>query len=292
MGVFVHPQGLCESAAIGDGSRVWAFAHVLAGAVIGRDANICDHVFVENDVILGDRVTVKSGVQLWDGVRLSDDVFVGPNVTFTNDPFPRSKAHPDAYSPTTVMSGASIGANATLLPGVTVGPGSMIGAGSVVTHDVPPHAVVAGNPARVVRFVTTETVLEKAKPIELKLAEDSRGNLVVCEFADQLDFEPQRFFSVSGVPEGAVRGLHAHRACEQVLLCLHGMVTCFVDDGFGRAEYTLDRPNRGLHVPAMVWGSQYRFSEDAVLSVFASLPYDADDYISDYQDFVDGVRRR
>jgi len=93
MPVFVHPQGLCESQSVGEGTRVWAFAHVLPGARIGRDCNICDHVFVENDVVLGDRVTVKCGVQLWDGLRVADDVFIGPNATFTNDPFPRSKQH-------------------------------------------------------------------------------------------------------------------------------------------------------------------------------------------------------
>ena len=97
-GFFLHPDGRCETQAVGAGTRIWAFAHVLPGARIGRDCNICDHVFIENDVIVGDRVTVKSGVQLWDGLRVGDDVFIGPNATFTNDPFPRSKVYPDAYA--------------------------------------------------------------------------------------------------------------------------------------------------------------------------------------------------
>ena len=120
MPVFVHPQGLCESPHVGDGTRVWAFAHVLPSARIGRDCNICDHVFVENDVTIGDRVTVKCGVQLWDGLRVADEVFIGPNVTFTNDPFPRSKRH---KSPVVTMigHGASIGANATVVCGHTIG---------------------------------------------------------------------------------------------------------------------------------------------------------------------------
>ena len=118
---FVHPLGCCESVAIGPRTRVWAFAHVLPGARIGADCNICDHVFVENDVVVGDRVTVKCGVQLWDGLRVEDDVFIGPNATFTNDRFPRSKAYPETFAQTHVGRGASIGANATFLPGVSIG---------------------------------------------------------------------------------------------------------------------------------------------------------------------------
>lgn len=146
---FKHPSALVESKQIGPRTRIWAFAHVLPGAVIGADCNICDHVFIENDVRVGDRVTVKCGVQLWDGVVLEDDVFVGPNATFTNDPHPRSKQPPPAFSKTLVCTGASIGANATLLPGITIGPNAMVGAGAVVTHDVPANAIVIGNPAQI-----------------------------------------------------------------------------------------------------------------------------------------------
>ncbi|MEP7205980.1 MAG: acyltransferase, partial [Casimicrobiaceae bacterium] len=153
MAAFLHPQALCESPDVGDGTRVWAFAHVLPGARIGRDCNICDHVFIENDVAVGDRVTVKCGVQLWDGITLEDDVFVGPNATFTNDPFPRSRQRPPAFLRTTVAHHASIGANATILPGITIGPHAMVGAGAVVMRSVPPHAIVVGNPARIVGYV-------------------------------------------------------------------------------------------------------------------------------------------
>jgi len=147
---FVHPRGICESSEVGEGTRIWAFAHVLAGARIGAECNICDSVFIENGVVVGDRVTVKSGVQLWDGLRVGDDVFIGPNATFTNDPFPRSKVYEHEVAVTRVEDGASIGANATILPGLTIGTRAMVGAGSVVTHDVPPGALVVGNPARVV----------------------------------------------------------------------------------------------------------------------------------------------
>ena len=147
MTTFIHPQALCESAQVGDGTRVWAFAHVLPGAVVGRDCNLCDGVFVENDVRIGDRVTVKCGVQLWDGITIEDDVFLGPNVTFTNDKYPRSKVYPDEFAHILVKRGASIGANATILCGVTIGRNAMIGAGSVVTKDVPDGEMWFGNPA-------------------------------------------------------------------------------------------------------------------------------------------------
>jgi UDP-2-acetamido-3-amino-2,3-dideoxy-glucuronate N-acetyltransferase len=143
---FQHPTALVESRKIGAGTRIWAMAHVLPGATIGEDCNICDHTFIENGVSIGNRVTIKSGVQLWDGVTIEDDVFIGPNATFTNDRFPRSKTRPAEYSRTVVKRGASIGANATLLPGISIGERAMVGAGSVVTRSVPPLAIVAGTP--------------------------------------------------------------------------------------------------------------------------------------------------
>ena len=152
---FRHLQSLVETEQVGRGTRIWAFTHILSGAVIGEDCNICDHVFIENDVAVGNRVTVKCGVQLWDGVTLEDDVFIGPNATFTNDLFPRSKHYPEAFSRTLVKKGASIGANATLLAGLTIGANAMVGAGAVVTKDVPPNAIVVGNPARIKGYVET-----------------------------------------------------------------------------------------------------------------------------------------
>ncbi len=157
MTFFAHPNAIVESGKIGRNTRIWAFVHILPQAVIGEDCNLCDHVFVENDVIVGDRVTIKSGVQLWDGVRLEDDVFIGPNVTFTNDRFPRSKQYPQEFPRTVVERGASVGANATLLPGVRVGQNAMVGAGAVVTKDVPPNSIVVGNPARIVNYVTAQS---------------------------------------------------------------------------------------------------------------------------------------
>lgn len=146
---------LCDvhSQHIGPSTRIWQYTVILAGARLGNDCNICAHVFIENDVVIGDRVTVKSGVQLWDGLRIEDDVFIGPNVTFTNDPFPRSKQYPEQFSLTMIKRGASIGGGAVILPGLTVGEFAMVGAGAVVTKSVPAGAVVVGNPARTIRYV-------------------------------------------------------------------------------------------------------------------------------------------
>lgn len=148
---YIHPKALVEDGVkIGNGTTIWAFVHILPGAGIGKECNICDHVFIEGDVTIGDRVTIKCGVQIWDGLRIENDVFIGPNATFTNDLFPRSKQDFELCY-THVKYGATIGANATILPGITIGEKAMVGAGAVVTKDVPAKTLVLGNPARVVR---------------------------------------------------------------------------------------------------------------------------------------------
>ena len=304
---FIHAQALCESDQIGAGTRVWAFAHVLPGAAIGADCNICDHVFIEGDVRVGDRTTVKCGVQLWNGVRLGNDVFVGPNATFTNDRFPRSRQYPEAFLETVVEDRASIGANATILPGVRIGRGAMIGAGAVITRSVPANAIVVGNPARIVGYVSEEREsgeAAEATPMptkgeavratrvpgvnlhRLSRFDDLRGALAVVEFGRDLPFQPVRCFTVFDVPSEETRGEHAHHACHQFLVCVHGSVRVLADDGERREEFLLDSPELGVHIPPRIWGTQYRYTRDAVLLVFASQAYDASDYIRDYQEFV------
>lgn len=144
---FAHPQAIVETTSIGEDTRIWAFAHILPGAVIGANCNINDHTFIENDVVIGDNVTVKSGVYIWDGVRIKDNVFIGPNVTFTNDMRPRSKQYPSAFLGTILEEWASVGANSTIIAGVTIGRYAMIGAGSVVTKNIPNNTLWYGNPA-------------------------------------------------------------------------------------------------------------------------------------------------
>ena len=151
---FVHPHALVDAGVtIGAGTRVWAFAHLVTGAVVGSDCNLCDHTFVEGSVVIGDRVTVKCGVFLWDGVLIEDDVFIGPAAVFTNDARPRSRCHIAPYPTTRLERGCSIGGGAVILPGVTIGKWALVGAGAVVTRDVPGHAVVTGNPARFRRWI-------------------------------------------------------------------------------------------------------------------------------------------
>ena len=147
---FIHALADVHSTTIGTGTRIWQFAVVLPGAKIGQDCNICSHCLIENDVVISDRVTVKSGVQLWDGLRVGADVFIGPNVTFTNDKYPKSGNQSFQQLFTRIEAGASIGGGATVLPGILIGAGATVGAGAVVTKDVPPGATVIGNPARAI----------------------------------------------------------------------------------------------------------------------------------------------
>ena len=148
-GVSIHNQAIVETKHIGEETRVWAFTHILNGARIGKNCNICDHTFIEADVVVGDNVTIKSGVYLWDGLRIEDNVFIGPNSTFTNDIRPRSKVYPSEFMKTHIRKGASIGANATILCGVTIGQWALVGAGSVVTKDVPDYALIYGVSAKI-----------------------------------------------------------------------------------------------------------------------------------------------
>jgi acetyltransferase-like isoleucine patch superfamily enzyme len=149
----IHPTADAQSSHIGEGTNIWQYVVVLPKARIGRDCNICAQVFIENNVVVGDRVTIKNGVQLWDGLRIEDDVFIGPNVTFTNDKLPRSKVYPETFPITIVCRGASIGGGAVVLPGLVIGEQAMVGAGAVVTRDVPSRAIVVGNPAHIIGYV-------------------------------------------------------------------------------------------------------------------------------------------
>ncbi len=307
----IHPLADVKTKNIGSNTNIWQFCVVFAGAKIGANCNISAHVLIEDDVVIGDGVTIKSGVQLWDGVRLEDNVFIGPNVTFSNDLYPHSKVHPSHLLLTTVKVGASIGANATILPGLTIGEGAMVGAGAVVTSSVPVNAVVVGNPAQIVGY--TNTTLEKnvkSSPLasdrkppysdstsvsgvnvhRFPLIPDMRGSLTVGEFGQHIPFIPKRYFMVFDVPSKEIRGEHAHRTCHQFLICLRGNCSVLADDGVNRTEVLLDSPDKGLYLPPMVWGVQYKYTQDALLLVFASHNYDAADYIRSYSEFMQLVK--
>lgn len=302
---FVHSHALCESENIGKDTRVWAFAHILPGATLGSECNVCDNVFIENDVIIGDRVTLKCGVQVWDGITIEDDVFIGPNATFTNDLFPRSKVYPQAFDRTIVRKGASLGANCTILPGLTIGINAMIGAGAVVTRSIPPNAIVVGNPAKIIGYVDAKPVSTSQEGAEKVASKpgmvhttvngvtlhtmtevaDIRGSLSAGEFERTIPFKSERYFLVYDVPTAETRGEHAHKICHQFLVAVKGSVHVVADDGSNREEFVLDKPNKGIHLPPMTWGIQYRYSHDAVLMVFASHYYDSADYIRNYDEF-------
>jgi len=240
-------------------------------------------------------------------VTLEDDVFVGPNATFTNDAFPRSRQRPAASARTVVRRGASIGANATILPGVTIGANAMVGAGAVVTRDVPPHAIVVGNPAAVTGYVDghggSEThgrsreirrgqrieetrLVGGARLYDLPRVTDARGHLTFAETGQSLPFRVERYFVVFGVPSREVRGEHAHRSLHQFLVCVNGKVSVRIFDGTSSEEVLLDRPDVGLHVPPMVWTTEYKYSGDAVLLVLASDIYHGQDYVRDLDEYL------
>lgn len=300
---FVHALADVQSTVIGAGTRLWQFVIVLAGARIGKHCNICSHCLIENDVVIGDRVTVKSGVQLWDGLRVGDDVFIGPNASFANDRFPRSKKTPEKFLQTVLGAGASIGAGATILPGLTVGSNAMVAAGAVVTRSVPPNAIVVGNPAKIVGYVDAErhkvaagesmgaevgahpTQVPGVSLHRMPRVADIRGSLTVGECDRSVPFPVKRYFMVFDVPSVETRGEHAHRECHQFLICVRGSCAVVADDGAHRQEFLLDRPDVGIHLPPMVWGIQYKYSADAVLLVFASHHYDSADYIRNYVEF-------
>ncbi|MFZ5890629.1 MAG: WxcM-like domain-containing protein [Myxococcota bacterium] len=294
-----HDTALVESTRIGEGTRIAPFCHVLENAVIGRNCELGNHTFVQNDVVIGDRVRIHGLVHLWDGLRVEDDVVIGPNAAFPNDSFLKN-----GKKSTIIRRGASIGANATIMPGVTVGQHAIVGAGAVVTRAVPPHAIVTGNPARILRYGSTLQIgtLEPranqtaTSPVGVKvdgvrleripLIKDLRGNLAAREIGRGLPFIPQRYFVVLDVPGKELRGAHAHRKCKQLLVCLRGSISVVTDDGLNLQEFVLDTPELALYLPPMVWGIQYKYAPDSMLLVMASDPYDPADYIRDYDDFL------
>ena len=290
---------------IGDRTNIWQFVVILKQAQIGSDCNICSHVLIENDVVIGNRVTIKSGVQIWDGVTLEDDVFVGPNASFSNDKFPRSKKHQKEVLRTVIRNGASISSGAVILPGIEVGENAMIGAGAVVTNNVPANAIVKGNPGRITGYVDASPIEltesqfnsqdDEMKPlisvkgveiIKLKSYSDIRGNISVANFDEEIPFEPKRFYMVSEVPSKETKGQFALKTCQQFITCARGSCHILVDDGKNRQEILLNSPNIGVYIHPKVWVTQYKYSEDALLVVFASEQYNPEDYIRNYSDFL------
>ena len=310
MNFFVHETADVKTKDIGPNTKIWQFCVILEEAKLGSDVNVCSHTYIENEVVIGDRVTIKSGVQLWDGVIIEDDVFIGPNVSFSNDKFPRSKNYQKKPIQTIIKKGASVSSGAVILPGITIGENSMVGAGAVVTKSVPANAIVVGNPARITGYIESATQggisvesvavstdeninlgVGKTFLKKLKTSIDLRGSLTVGALAVDIPFIPNRFFLVYDVPSKETRGEHAHKKCDQFLICVKGSCSVLVDDGKQRKEIQLNNKDLGLYLPSKIWGTQYKYTEDAVLLVFASDEYDPDDYIRDYSSFLDFLKK-
>lgn len=246
-------------------------------------------------------------------LMLHDETVVEPGVAFGNRVV-------IAGSGVVLKANARLDAACVIAEGVTIGQGAWVKAGAVVLKSVPPNAIVEGNPAVVVGYLQAEagdaserptprhfdasTVVDVARPSSVDLGvgdcrlylmrrvSDARGSLTVGEVPKELPFTPARYFAVFDVPSIELRGEHAHKECKQFLICLHGSCRVLLDNGLDRCEVTLDRPDIGVYMPAMTWGTQYRYSSDAVLLVFASHGYDPDDYLRTYDEFLHEIERR
>jgi UDP-2-acetamido-3-amino-2,3-dideoxy-glucuronate N-acetyltransferase len=290
---FIHPLSDVAECQLGSGTRVWQFVVILKGAKIGRDCNLCAHVLVEGDVIVGDRVTIKSGVQLWNGTVVGNDVFIGPNATFTNDKYPKSRHYPDRFLSTIIEDEVSIGANAVLLPGIRIGKGARIGAGAVVTKDVPPEAVVVGNPARQVQTSQAAPQEPINTPwVNLPRIADSRGSLTVIEACKHIPFEIKRVYYLYDLSSHESRGHHAHKELRQLMVALNGEFDVHLDDGYSKSSCHLSRPDRGLLIEPYVWHEMTNFSHGTVCLLLASAPYDEADYFREYAAFLSAARAR
>jgi UDP-2-acetamido-3-amino-2,3-dideoxy-glucuronate N-acetyltransferase len=267
-------------------------------------AAIDTHAHIEPGVVMGEQCVVRSGAYLSRGTQLGARVYVGPNVAFAD-----AEA---GQTPSVVEADAHIGANAVIAAGIRVARGARVRPGSVVLRSVPTGSIVEGNPAAIVGYVNAaapllgvrrravddretrivRTVVKGVTVHNMPVIMDLRGDLTVGEFPRDVPFLPKRYFVVFGVPGREVRGEHAHYACHQFLVCVRGQFSVVADDGQQRVEVALDAPNRGLYLPPMTWGIQYKHSADAVMLVFASDYYDASDYIRSYDEFLQALVAR
>lgn len=263
-----------------------------------------DAVSVSARAIIGPDCSISTSAFIGDGVVLERAVVIGPNVSVLGQEY-------ESAPPTTLYAEAVVGAGSVIYAGITIGAGALVRPGTVVTRSVPPGAIVEGNPATIVGYVDAERrddrsarAIARAEPIEVEqtpvknvtvhhfpVIQDLRGNLTVGEFEKQIPFTPRRYFMVFGVPNREVRGEHAHYACHQFLICVRGSCAVVADDGTKRFEVDLDGPHKGLYLPPMTWGIQYKYSPDALLLVFASDYYDSSDYIRNYDQFLADVKK-
>jgi len=283
-----------------------ASAFIHQGATVAADVVIGDYVVVYPGAVMETGSEAQGFTQLWPGVTLERDACLGPNVTL-------EKPVAGQASAISFGAGCRVGAAATIGAGVHIGRGAVVQPGSVISHNVAPFAIMSGSPARIIGYVeniaqqpqstwhrqadfpaqpaTTRLGVGNVTLHRFKLVRDPRGDLSVGEFQREVPFTPQRYFLVFNVPNEKTRGEHAHRECEQFLVCVKGSCAVVVDDNQSRCEVLLESPDMGIYLPPMTWGIQYKYSADAVLLVFTSHPYDAADYIRDYNEFSAEVQR-
>lgn len=272
------------------------------GASVDSTATIGDYVSIHNGASIGRGSVISGFTQVWSSVSIREDVVIESHVVIKNCASNDSRT-------TIFHGGAVIGAGSVIHHGVSIGEGAVVKPGSVVEQDIPPYAIVSGFPARAVGYVenvgsknSSPWHLQASFPSvpaisrlgvgdvtlhRLKTVCDPRGDLTVGEFPSDIPFEPKRYFLVFNVPSEKTRGEHAHRQCHQFLICVRGSCAVVVDDGSARCEVQLNSPDMGLYLPPLTWGIQYKYSSDAVLLVFTSDYYDANDYIRDYSEFVE-----
>lgn len=279
------------------------YSVVDASATVGRNTTLGPHVFVDAQARIGDDCVIQSGAHICRGTVIEQQVHIGAHAAFAGAPG-------GEQAPAVVKAGAWIGANASILAGVVIGAKAIVRPGAVVARSVPPGAIVEGNPANIIGYVdaspgpagaalvgsshggsrgraTVEQTAVKGVTVHhFPVIPDLRGSLTVGEFDRQIPFTPKRYFMVFGVPSREIRGEHAHHQCHQFLICVRGSCAVVADDGRHKVEVVLDSPDRGIYLPPMTWGIQYKYSSDAMLLVFASDYYDNADYIRDYADFI------
>lgn len=280
---------------------------VHSGAQVAGNSQLGDFVVVYPGAIIGENSVVEGFTQVWSGVQLDAGAHLSSGVTL-------ERGLDNAPADIVFGSACQIGAGATVRRGVKIGAGAVVEAGALVAQSVPPHAIVAGVPARIIGYVEktqgagarpwhkqaqfpeTQSVVQlgvgNVSLHRAKMVRDPRGDLSVGEFAKDIPFEAKRYFLVFNVPSEKTRGEHAHHRCHQFLICVKGSCAVVVDDGYDRCEVLLESPDMGIYLPPLTWGIQYKYSSDAVLLVFTSHYYEADDYIRDYTEFVEIVQQK
>jgi carbonic anhydrase/acetyltransferase-like protein (isoleucine patch superfamily)/dTDP-4-dehydrorhamnose 3,5-epimerase-like enzyme len=277
------------------------------GADVADDSQLGDFVVVYAGAVVGEGSVVEGFTQIWPGVQLDRNVRLSANVTL-------ERGAEGAPSDIVLGAGCQVGAGAIIQRGVKIGVGAVVEAGAVVGQAVPPYAIVSGVPARITGYVERKPAsgprqwhkqvqfpeAQQVVPVGVggvtlhrtKLVRDPRGDLAVGEFPKDIPFDVKRYFIVFNVASGKTRGEHAHHRCHQYLLCVKGSCAVVVDDGHDRVEVLLESPDMGVYLPPLTWGIQYKYSSDAVLLVFASHYYEAEDYIRDYDEFIEAVRSK